>query len=55
MKWLDEQDFYEICYAYRWADPSDPPRVVEKFESLKEYIRGQFQCERMNPERQDRR
>lgn len=46
--WLDEQEFYEYCQAYRHSGlPSSPEStVVESFEALKKYIRDQIDVAR---------
>lgn len=38
--WLDEQDFYEVCQAYRHSReiPLGLPTPVQAFEALKDYI-----------------
>jgi hypothetical protein len=37
--WLDEEDFYEHCQAYRTAPSGDQPYVITQFEALKQFVR----------------
>lgn len=39
MQWLDEQEFYELMQAYRFAPITDPKAVVDAFEAVKQMIR----------------
>lgn len=43
--WLDEQEFFDICQAYRHSQDGQPdfmPTPAEAFEALKKYIRDQI-------------
>ena len=35
---LDSQDFYEVMYAYRIANPENQENVVNKFNDVKNWI-----------------
>lgn len=41
-EWLDSQDFYEVCYAYRTAFREKPKMVAKEFENLKDAIEAKF-------------
>ena len=41
-EWLDSQDFYEYCYAYRITVLATPEGTIQKFEQLKDVIEAKF-------------
>ena len=41
-EWLDSEDFDYVAYSYRSVPVNSPPRVVEKFENLKDAIEAKF-------------
>lgn len=43
MRWLEEQEFYELMQAYRHAKIWDQAAVVAAFEAVKQAIRDHCQ------------